>query len=259
MTTTPIAASEADWSYTTYSEEADASDVLLPLASFFLPGAGQWARSQAVSGAAYAGVAIGGLSYAVNASKDFGSDAISDPDLSAKNVALRKYMLGMQTYQASGGMSLYHTFRSAVWQRQKFGEYKFLNHGESPQEILSAPFRFEFVTRPSTWIPLSIGGLASWYLATHPDHGYHKAGFRREDPWFAGGFSYNAGTHEEAIFRGWLMPVVHESGLSPQMSNLSQATIFALAHLGSNPLPLPQFFLGLHLGNVTLRNGWNIS
>ena len=55
------------------------------------------------------------------------------------------------------------------------------------------------------------------------------------------------------------MPLFHEQGLSPGLSNLSQGAIFALAHLGSTPIPLPQFFLGLHLGNVTLKNNWGIT
>jgi membrane protease YdiL (CAAX protease family) len=253
------AETNSPWSYETQSERADASDIALPLISFFLPGAGQWVRSQAVSGAAYSLAALGGTAYAVNASKDVQADELQDLDIATGNVAVRKYLLGLQTTQAAGGLSLYHAFRSAVWQRQKFGEYQFLGDGDTPKDILMAPFRFDYLTRSSTWIPLAIGGLANWYLISHPQSGYYRKPLRREDPWFAGGFSYNASTHEEALFRGWLMPVLHNAGMSMTMANISQASIFALSHLSSTSIPLPQFFLGLHLGSVTLRNSWTIS
>ncbi len=247
------------WSYETDSDHAVSSDILLPIGSLILPGLGQWARGQRASGAAYTGIALGGAFYAANASLDFEKDQLKSGNLDERNVAIRKYLLGSQVAQAAGGFSLYHSFRSAVWQRQKFGEYGFLGEGDSPKDILLAPFKFEYLARPTTFIPLAIGGALSMYIASHPDQGYHKRELGNEDPWFAGSFSYNAGTHEEAIFRGWALPLFHEQGLSPGMSNLAQGTIFALAHLGSTPMPLPQFFLGLHLGNVTLKNHWSIT
>lgn len=252
-------ASVANWSYDTTSDTADASDVALPLLSFFIPGSGQWIRGQARSGAAYSLAALSSTAYAINASRDLNDEQMRDLDITSKNVALRKYILGLQTGQSVGGISLYHSFRSAVWQRQQFGDYAFLGAGESPFDILVAPFQFQFLSRSSTWIPLVIGGAASWYIATHPTSGVSRTRLSREDAWFAGGFSYNAGTHEEAVFRGWMMPVFRHSGMTPLMSNVAQASVFAMTHLSSTPLPLPQFFLGLHLGSVTLRNNWNLS
>jgi membrane protease YdiL (CAAX protease family) len=257
----PLCAAEesSPWAFDTDSKEADASDFVLPVISFFLPGAGQWSRGQAGSGAAYSGAALAGVFYAKNASLDFKREALGHEGFTSRNVAVSKYNLGLQVYQAAGGLSLYHTFRSSVWQRQKFGEFGFLGKGDSPKDILLAPFHFSFLARSSTWIPLSIVGVTSWYLATHPESGYHKTKMGREDPWFTSAFSYNAGAHEEAIFRGWVMPMFQESGLSPGFANLAQAGLFALGHLGSTSIPLPQFFLGLHLGNVTQRNEWSLS
>ena len=254
----PITAEESAWSYSTESQEADASDVFLPAASFFIPGLGQWCRGQFSRGAIYSGVAIGGVSYAQSTTADFDVTKITSGEFSEKNVAVRKYLFGSQVYQASGGLSLYHTFRSSVWQRQKFGKYSFLGQGDSPADVLLAPFQFQFLARSSSWIPLGVMGVLAGYLASHPDQGQHISGLGREDPWFAAVFSYNAGTHEEAVFRGWAMPLFYEGGLSEGWSNLAQAALFAAAHLGSNKIPLPQFFLGLHLGNVTQRNHWTL-
>ena len=260
LTTKVIAADEESnpWSYANDDQGPVASDILLPLASFVLPGAGQWARAQLTYGAAYSGVAVAGIMYATNASRDVQESELMNQDLTTKNTALRKYILGLQTTQSMGGLSLYHTFRSAVWQRQKYGQYGFLGKGDHPSDILLAPLHFQYLTRPSTWIPLTIATAIASYAATHPADGYHRVGLKPADYTFASGFSYNAGTHEEALFRGWLMPLVYESGLSTGISNLVQSSVFALAHLGSTGIPLPQFLLGLHLGNVTTRNNWHL-
>jgi membrane protease YdiL (CAAX protease family) len=246
------------WAYYHQDTTPAASDIFLPLGSLVLPGLGQWSRGQRDYGALYTGVAIGGAAYSSLATKDLSEEQIKNPGLDDKNIALRKYMLGLQTSQSMGGFSLYHTFRSAVWQRQAHGQYGFLGKGDSPRELFLAPFAFENLTRSSTYIPLAVVLGIGIYQVNHPPEGYHKSTLTGADAAFAGGFSYNAGTHEEAIFRGWMMPVIHEAGMSPFMSNLTQATAFALAHLGSNPMPLPQFLLGMHLGRVSQNRGWSL-
>jgi len=228
-------AHEGTWSYETDSAQPDASDILAPMVSFIIPGAGQWMRGQVLSGTLYSGVALAGLSYAEHSGTEIGHQKkIDDTEISQKGFAQRKYMLGLQTYQASGGMSLYHTFRSAVWQRQKFGQYAFLTRSETPLELMKAPIEFQYLTRPTTYIPLAIGGMASWYLASHPPKGYTKSRLRREDPMFATAFSFNAGTHEEAMFRGWLMPVMHDSGLTRQMGQCHAGHPICPGALGHN-------------------------
>jgi membrane protease YdiL (CAAX protease family) len=247
------------WTHSTFSQSADASDVALPVLSLLLPGAGQWLRGQWTSAATYTGGSMAAIGFALAAKEQAGSSEITFSKISDSSVAERKYLLGTQTYQALGGLSLYHTFRSAVWQRQKYGEYGFLGSGESPIDLIKAPFRFEFLQRSSTYIPLGVAALASYYIANHPMDGHVKKFLSREDPWFAGAFSYNAGVHEEAVFRGWLMPLLHQAGMSKTSSNLTQAGTFALAHLGSTSLPLPQFLLGLHFGQTAMNNHWSIS
>lgn len=246
------------WAFENSDSYGSASDITLPFISFILPGAGQLYRRQLTSGSLYAGIGLGGMHYSELASRDFKHSEKTNLDISSQNTAVRKYILGLQVYQASGGISAYHSFRSAVWQRQKFDQYRFLGPGETPMEILKAPFEFSYLARSSTYIPLLIGGSLSWYLATHPVSDYTRRSVSREDVLFSSAFSYGAGTHEEAVFRGWIMPVLHEQGLSAPIANAGQGILFALAHLGSNNIPVPQLFLGLHLGRVTQRNQWTI-
>jgi len=246
------------WAYETDDSAPSASDILVPITSFLLPGFGQWTKRQIISASAYSGVAIASARYSLFARKEVGWRSDPESEYDSKNVAMRKVALGLQTYQAAGGLSLYHSFRSAVWQRQKYGQYRFLEKSETPIQLLSAPFRFEYIERPSTFIPLLIGASASFYFSRHPPENFTRTTLRREDAWFSGAFSYNAGTHEEAIFRGWFMPVLRESGFSPEMSNIGQGVLFALAHLGTYDRPWPQLFLGLHLGRVAQKNEWTL-
>ncbi|MEK7691696.1 MAG: CPBP family intramembrane glutamic endopeptidase, partial [Bdellovibrionota bacterium] len=83
--------------------------------------------------------------------------------------------------------------------------------------------------------------------------------FRFSDVFFSGAFSWNAGTHEEAFFRGWLHPVFNEWIGVPWIANTLQASLFALAHLPTNPLPWPQFMMGWYWGWLSTHRGWTLS
>ena len=135
---------------------------------------------------------------------------------------------------------------------------------ESIGELAMAPFQFRFLKRQSTWIPLAMAGALSALDLSRSDKSLEKGGLKRsfgpEDALFASATSYNAGLWEEAVFRGWLMPVVREYYGSDLVANLSVAALFSLAHISAeNPIPWPQFALGYYLGQVTLDNSWSIA
>ncbi len=255
------------------------SDFWMPLTNLFLPGLDQWWEGQYRYGAIYSSVWAGGSYYstlvserndlsgqierrreAVRNSDEDGETEESAYAIDARDVTVRKYMLGQLLSQGAGGFSVWHSFRSAVRSRQSHGQYGFLSEEETPLDLLAAPLRFDYLTRSTTYIPLAVGaGLAALILNSDPQDGYEKAAFRSSDAFFATAFSWNAGTHEEAFFRGYLMPVMTEYWGSPFLANLLQSSVFALAHISSNPRPLPQFFLGLHMGSVSQRRGWTLS
>jgi membrane protease YdiL (CAAX protease family) len=253
------------------------SDIGIPLVSFILPGFDQWWEGQTGYAAAYTGVAIGGLAYSahVMAANDLDADGTkADEDeedgetaddeeetrLDQKDVAVRKATLGSLIYQGSGGFSAYHSFRTAVRSRKANDQYDFLEYEETPGDVLLAPFQFQFLARPTTFIPLGIGaGLAYLILHSEPGEDMERAPFTSADAFFTGAYSYNAGTHEEAMFRGWIMPVMREYWGSDFWSNAAQSLLFAAAHLNTNPQPLPQLLLGYHLGYVTQKNSWRLA
>lgn len=253
--------STSDNFYNTDSDwNINKSDILFPMSSFLLPGLGQWTSQHYAYATTYTGIATAGVAYAYNASYDYKTHEASKDsnEFDTKDIALRKMTLGLQTYQSMGGLSLFHTFRTAAQMRKKDGQYGFLATEDRPADLLLAPFDFSHLARASTWVPLSIGSVASYWIATHLSDGWQPDSFRREDAAFAAGFSFNAGTHEEAVFRGWLMPALHEYGMNEPWANGAQASLFAIAHLNNNPFPIAQLAFGWHLGSVTQANGWSL-
>ncbi|MEY4632467.1 MAG: hypothetical protein RIQ81_2587 [Pseudomonadota bacterium] len=237
------------------------SDIVMPALSFFLPGLDQWAEGDYGSAAAYTGVAVGGTLMSQSAIKKIEErqDGDAKSDLNSKDNDLRRAMLGSQLSMASGSFSTYHAFRKASEMRKADGQYEFLTSPDSPRDLLLAPFRFDYLARPSTFLPLGIISGLAVYLANTKLDGIEHTHRLATDYAYGTAFSYLAGTHEEALFRGWLMPVLTEYVSADTTANVAQSVIFAAAHLGSTSLPLPQLLLGWHLGYVTQQNGWSLS
>ena len=247
------------------------SDIFIPLVSMVLPGFDQWWEGQYTYAGVYTGGSLLAGSYASHHLKksddeklDSSDDVNPQNDPYTKNPHVRRFRLGSQTSSTFGGISAYHSFRTSVRSRQQHGEYSFLRKEEGIKDIALAPFNFSYLKRKTTWIPLTVAGALAALTLTRSDESLAednlKKSFKAEDALFASATSYNAGLWEEAVFRGWLMPVVREYSGSDFISNFSVATVFALAHLSStNKVPLPQFILGYYFGYLTQASDWTIS
>lgn len=255
-----------------YDENQPRSYTWMPLLSFVIPGVGQAKEKEYGAFSIYFSTAVAGLSYSSynnNKLSDYhDSDEyklLSDDEKDNRKIhgeLERKVAIGSQLYMAMGSMSAYHSFRTAVATRQRYGEFTFLTKEETPWELATAPFQFRFLKRPSTYIPLGI--IAGYYLLLmnaefDDDDDMKKDALSNSDVFYSGAVSYMAGVHEEALFRGWMMPCFMEWTGSELWSNGLTAATFALAHLGTVNVPLPQLILGWHLGNVTQNNDWTLS
>lgn len=165
----------------------------------------------------------------------------------------RQYQLGAQIYSVAGSLSAYASFQSSVkYRKEVLGEYKFIKKQETVDEILLAPLDFSFLKRKTTWIPLTL--IASLVVASD---GMSMDNFQGSDAFYSGAYSYNAGVGEEAMFRGWLMPMFHQKFESAFWGNASTSILFAAAH-GFSPAPLPQLAMGYYLGWLTQQNNYSI-
>jgi len=262
-------AGASSWFTPTRGEEGPRSIYWRPMLSFFLPGFDQYLAGHDATGLAYSTVWLGARLWSINRSDRLqkAEDEMQwqkwseeqQKDYRNNEELPRQAILASQYGIAVGFMSAWHSFRTSVETQREEGRYAFLKHEETPIDLLKAPFQFSFLQRQTTWIPLVIaagfGALGSQYF---PDQ-YERDPFTSSDAAYANVFSYNAGVAEEAAFRGYLQPVLYESWNSPFWSNLTQATVFSLAHLGTNARPFPQLGMGYYLGWLQQRRDWTLS
>lgn len=227
-----------------------------PMVSLLLPGFDQWWEGQYAAAGVYTGVALGGSALASSAQRGSDQNTAEIDDIDEFTDRQRQLAYGLQLYQTAGSLSAYHSFRTAVETRKNYGQYKFLTTRETSKELILAPFQLEFLTRPSTWVPLLvISGIAYFDLRRDTI----KQDLVGKDLLFASGISYNAGVGEEALFRGYLMPVMMQSTDSLFWSNAITSVLFGAAHYSdANPLPVAQTLMGYYLGWLTQRNQWSL-
>ncbi len=223
------------------------------LGSFVVPGLGQWLEGQWQAGIFYGATGVAGLGIAAAAVQRAGE--LPNANVDTQSNLIRTYQLGAQIYQSSGGLSAYASFRTAVRSQQPAGRFTFLKHEETTGDLLLAPFAFSEILRPTTFIPL----LAAVALSLLDSSAMRGRNLTFADAGFASAFSYNAGTHEEAVFRGWLMPIGQEYLGNEFWANTATATLFAAAHISSElKFPIYQFLVGWYLGYQTQANEWTL-
>lgn len=225
--------------------------------SFLLPGFDQWWEGQRGAALMYTGLALGGIEVMAHASIQQVDGSSVANQLTNGDEGLRQYLLGNKIYETAGELSLYHSFRSAVRTRQLNGDYRFLPAAseETPDQLLKAPFHFQYLQCPTTFIPI---GLALLAVGLDSSLGQHQ--ILASDGFYASTMSYTAGVGEEALFRGYVMPRLMESFDSPFWSNTTSSVLFGAAHIATdNKVPVSQFMFGWYLGWLSQRNQWTIS
>lgn len=245
-----------------------------PLFSFFLPGFDQWWEGQTGAASVYTGTALlaGSLEsiYArevVREQRTAAYRALSEAERVDRDTfgeQQRRYAFASQVQMAAGSFSAYHAFRSAAETQKSLGRFGFLSRAETPKDIFLAPFKFEYLSRMTTIVPLAVAGTMGLLTTFATDKSFAKAGLRkrhlnRSDYFYSGAVSTAAGTHEEVLFRGWLMPVLRDATGSDLWSNALSSAVFAAAHLNTVAMPVFQLTLGAHLAYVTQRNDWTLS
>lgn len=223
---------------------------LAPLGSFILPGFDQYWEHQNNWGLLYSSFALTGAGIELGQEE---KNYLTDEEDEARG--FNYHSLGGTLYMASGSFSAFHSFRTAVNTRKE--DFPFLKEDEHPKDLVLAPFNFSYLKRPSTYVPLLLGaGLMLYSSLTEEKDRYHKIS---EGAFFTGGFSFLAGVHEEALFRGWLLPINHYYSNSAFWGNIWTSILFGAVHFSrTNKFPLFQALAGYYLGHLTQKNNYSL-
>jgi membrane protease YdiL (CAAX protease family) len=229
------------------------ADLGIPLASFFVPGLGQYLDGSWLAGAALTSASVGGYALYVG-----GDAAAGDPPRTA---AGQRAFIGAGLMLTAGGLSTYDSFHRSLPLLQRAGKYDFAQAHDPSGSLLLAPFDLGMLKRWTTWIDLAHTALVTAILVrTETEPGAQYLPFRTSDGAFVAAFSYNAGVGEEALFRGWLYPMLYQNlGRRFWLANGLQAGTFGALHApqaGSFALVIASS--ALYEGWVTRRNGWSI-
>lgn len=231
------------------------SEFRIPVGSVLLPGLGQYLQGAPLAGLGYTAAAATGA--AVGLATDAGAPEATDFPRDGRSQLAYEAFHVMQT---AGFLSAWDAFHRAVPALQQEGKYTFLPPRESLGDLLTAPFDPEFLARPTTWIHLAYTGLVTSLVLSGREPGVAYEPFRLHDAAFVTSLSLNAGVSEEALFRGWLLPLLHQNlGQRFWLANTLQGSIFGLLHVaGAREFALAISAWAIYEGWLTRRNEWSV-
>jgi membrane protease YdiL (CAAX protease family) len=228
----------------------------IPLASLVVPGLGQYLEGSWLAGAGFTGAAAGG--YALYFTGDRQNAEAGDLPRTA---AGQRAFVGGGLMLAAGGLSAYDAFHRSLPSLQRAGKYDFVTAHDPPASLFLAPFDFSLMKRWTTWVDLAHTALVTVILVrTETAPGARYLPFRTRDGAFVASFSYTAGVGEEAVFRGWLYPMLYQNlGRRAWLANGLQAGAFGALHAPqAGTFALDIAGSALYEGWLTRRNGWSI-
>lgn len=257
--------------YQAESEYSYKGDLWRPIFSLALPGFDQYLNGQYRYGLLYTSSFVAANIWAKDSSIKYNRWKNKEPYLSAskeerfniqrKSAIYNEFLVSRKLMRDIGSLSLFHSFRTAANSRKKFGQYTFMDFKkeETPKDLLLAPFHFNYLKRPSTWVALL--GSSVFHIVAY-NHLIDKNELKRttysiSQGKYVAGMSYQAGVFEEAQFRGVLQPILREYSGSSLTANIIQGTLFGLIHNNNNTLPFTLGW-GYYLGWLTEENNWSI-
>ena len=226
------------------------SEFWIPLGSVLLPGLGQYVHGAVGPGLAYTGTALGG--YLISSQGDATLSVPRDPEDQLASE-------GLHLAATAGMLSAWDAFHRAMPAQRAAGRYGFFAPDEDVGDLLTAPFEFGFLGRWTTLVSLAFtAGVTTWVLAEDGGGGDYQP-YRWHDAAFATSLSLNAAVGEEALFRGWLLPMLAQKlGGRFWLANVIQAGLFGLGHPQADAFAIVIGVDALYGGWQTRRNDWSI-
>jgi hypothetical protein len=233
---------------------AQGSDFGIPLASLFVPGLGQYLQGSWLAGAGFTGAAVGGYALYSGGAAEGGSDL-------PRSSAGQRAFVGTVLVGAAAELSAYDAFHRSLPSLQRAGRYDFVTAHDSPGSLLLAPFDLRMLKRWTTWIDFAhTAGVTALVVLSETEPGARYLPFRSHDGAFVASFSYGAGVGEEALFRGWLYPMLYQRlGRRAWLANGLQAGAFGALHAPqAGVFALDIAASAFYEGWLTRRNGWSV-
>jgi hypothetical protein len=204
------------------------AELLIPVASLVLPGLGQYVYRAPAVGVAYTAGVVGGYALARVGDAE-GKSWNGDLPLRARDQLAEQ---AEHVAVTAGMLSAWDAFHRAVPALQRQGKYDFLGARERPADLLSAPFDRRFLRRWTTWVDLAQTAAVTALILSDRQPGVRYRPMRARDGAYAVSLAANAAVGEEALFRGWLLPMAHQhTGRRFWVANGLQAGLFGAAHL----------------------------
>lgn len=229
------------------------SEFWIPLGSLVVPGLGQYIHGSPWVGLGYSGAFVGGLL----AAEAWGGAPDLDPlpRSTEDQLAFEAYHLSFTTAL----LSAWDAFRRPMPALQGAGKYAFLGEPEDLGDLVTAPLDYRFLGRWTTWVGLGLtGSVLAWWLSEDSDSGGGPP-FRARDAAFAASLSLDAAVGEEALFRGWLLPMLTQKTAGRfWLANAIQAALFGLAHPQADEFAFVIAADAFYGGWLTRRNDWSI-
>lgn len=243
---------------------ANAADpVLAGIASLIVPGAGQAANGEYAVAAVHFGVfavsAYGVVHY--RDQRDYlDPDQRYDADNNREfiNRTTLKYDYAARLVTDIALYSSYGAYRDAR-QRDDSG-YRTPPPGETLTDLAKAPFSFNYLSRPTTFIPLAIEAAVLYHYSGSKDaYGIYRANDVSERDLHVFNLTANEMTAvgEEAFFRGFL-----NNEFSDRYGNgwgvVASSAVFGLAHTGQGQTAnaLQATAAGFYFGWLHQKNGF---
>jgi membrane protease YdiL (CAAX protease family) len=239
-----------------------------PIASLLLPGFDQYLQGHVTSGLAYSSAWVSASVWYANRSRKLRDtqDAMNwkswsreqQDDYLYHEELPRQASLASQYITSVGALSAWQSFRTGVETHRESGRFSFLREEETPLDLLAAPFQFSYLQRKTTWIPLLVATGLGALIPNALTEDYQRDPYSGSDALYASAISYNAGVSEEALFRGYMQPLLYDGLNSSLGANSIQALIFALAHRATIERPIAQAGMGFYLGWLQEKRNWTL-
>jgi uncharacterized protein len=240
---------------------ADLSPPMAAVSSVLLPGLGQALSKDYGTAAAHFGIFAGSLATALHYEDkaDFLKDDVRYPD-SDRELVNQTTLRADFAWRLATDTAFYSSFAAYRDARERNNRgYRTPVPKETLPQLALSPLRWEYLSRPTTFVPLAIAAVASF--GSKNGYGIYRHDDVSKSDLHVHNFTANELTAvgEEGFFRGFL-----NNELSSRWGNrwglTASSAIFGLAHTGqgNSANALQAALGGAYLGWVQQRNQFEI-